>query len=65
VFIPCWGEGEKGICQILTKKWNELQKGESFESFGKLRRKEGFTYLINQKVMYFIKKRNLKCYLAK
>jgi hypothetical protein len=47
---------EKGLCQILTKKWNELQKGENFESFGKLKRKEGFTHLINQKMMCFIKK---------
>jgi hypothetical protein len=50
------GEGEKGICQILTKKWNEFQKGESFESFGKLKRKNGFTHLINKKITSFIKR---------
>jgi hypothetical protein len=53
------GGGEKGILKILTKKWNEFQKRESFESFesfGKLKRKKGFIHLINQKMMSFIKK---------
>jgi hypothetical protein len=50
------GEGEKGICQFLTKKWNDSQKGESFESFGKLKRQKGFIHLINQKMMSFIKR---------
>jgi hypothetical protein len=47
------------LSNFNKKKWKEFQKGESFESFGKLKRKKGFTHLINKKMMSFIKREEL------
>lgn len=61
MFILCWGGGggEGDLSNFNKKKWKEFQKGESFESFGKLKRKKGFTHLINKKMMSFIKREEL------